>query len=588
MKALITLILLIVLPFAATAGVNHGGTLILHAPPYIEATDGTWCGRSGLTACEYARVDLPWAPDSTVAFYVIAAFPEAASPRLLGLNFGIDYDPDKFQIAGWETCGDFQLTTGNWPDPESGNTVTWNEAQTGHLTEVGCFLGYCYGSVSDATQFDLTAHPTLGGVFGDDSVPSVLDPITDYGRLGFGTGGRAPCPNGGSSGPGSYELFLRYYETPQDSAAIVAARDSAEVTLGNVLGGTWMVHYWDATTRTARMVGGSGATIASPISTDEQAIAAAFHVIGELPDVLGADSTALRVGDVRHRNAKRVVNFQQTSEGLDVVGGAVTVTITDQGRLTLLGSGFYPEVSMNAVPDVNAEEAKLIARWTLPPYDSGTDSVGAEPSLLILPEQTSVVSATYHLAWKVLVYTQSPLGVWVTWVDAHSGSVLARENDIKGLAFLGSARGRVARPSYCSEAHEEGMPRLYITVEGVGTTECDDFGDWSLPYGGEDAHTVTVDGLSSAHVRVLDWLPVNTTFSGTAIPGQPLDISFADIDSLRGEKNAYRAAEDAYHFLEQYLTPDELPLLDQQVEVTVNYPGPDCGARGDGGLSAFR
>ena len=118
---MILALLLFAVPMSAHAGVNQDGTLILHAPFVIRETNGTWCGLSALASCELAHVNLPWAADSTTVFYVMAAFPDTASPRLLGVSFGIDYDSNRFQMAGWENCGSFQLATGDWPDPGSGN-----------------------------------------------------------------------------------------------------------------------------------------------------------------------------------------------------------------------------------------------------------------------------------------------------------------------------------------------------------------------------------------------------------------------------------------------------------------------------------
>jgi len=122
---------------------------------------------------------------------VYALFHPLSSPRLMGITWGIDYDADNIFLTGWDRCGDFELGDTEWPAPGFGTTVTWNTLQTGHAVPVYWFAAYTYGA---AGTLDLAPNPTQGGWFGDDTVPAVLDPIADFGRLGFQTVGYTPCP----------------------------------------------------------------------------------------------------------------------------------------------------------------------------------------------------------------------------------------------------------------------------------------------------------------------------------------------------------------------------------------------------------
>ncbi|MCC7144014.1 MAG: hypothetical protein IT349_18110 [Candidatus Eisenbacteria bacterium] len=176
----------------ANAGPNAGGTLVLHANTAIVYTPDTtnYCGQGGLTVCDAAVSSVTGA--DPVVFFAVAAFPAASSPRLAGLTFGVAYDA-AVTLAAYGSCGDFELTTGAWPNSGEGTAITWNTAQTSHLTEAYWFAGYNYYSPAPA-NFGLTAHPTQGGKFADDAVPANLDDISDYGRLGFDNQGSAPCP----------------------------------------------------------------------------------------------------------------------------------------------------------------------------------------------------------------------------------------------------------------------------------------------------------------------------------------------------------------------------------------------------------
>lgn len=184
--------LALLLAGSALAGPNAGGTLILHANPSLVYTSDTphYCGLAALEDCRSANTFVK-GPVQAV-FHVLAAFDPASSPRLAGVTFGVEYTAD-VRMLGFGPCGDFELSTSDWPDSGEGTAITWNEAQTDHLVEVYWFVGYNYYDVQ--TEFRLATYPVGGpGLFADDSIPANLDPIAGYGILGFNVDGFLPCP----------------------------------------------------------------------------------------------------------------------------------------------------------------------------------------------------------------------------------------------------------------------------------------------------------------------------------------------------------------------------------------------------------
>ncbi len=194
--------ILVLLPTLVLAGPNAGGVLFLDADTTAVA-DSSYCGVAPLATCSLSVVTLPmWNPTNTV-FRVWAAFPPDSSPRLVGLTFGISYDPVKFVLSGYGTCGDFELVGPGWPGSGSGTSMLWDTAQTSNLVEAYWFQGYAYSYVDgDTTSLALIPHPDQGGYFADDNKPSALDPIAAYGAIGFRTVGKLPCPTdqGGQNG----------------------------------------------------------------------------------------------------------------------------------------------------------------------------------------------------------------------------------------------------------------------------------------------------------------------------------------------------------------------------------------------------
>ncbi len=173
------------------AGPNASGTLILHTNPSLVYSSDieSFCGQSNLSSCENANVRVDG--DGVAVIHAIAAFPIGSQPRLSGIVFGIAYGPC-VALAGWGACGDFELPSGAWPNSGEGTAVTWNTAQTSTLTEIYWFAAYAVYASTDALA--LIPHPTQGAVFADDSIPAILDPIADLGRMGFNQDGDLPCP----------------------------------------------------------------------------------------------------------------------------------------------------------------------------------------------------------------------------------------------------------------------------------------------------------------------------------------------------------------------------------------------------------
>lgn len=178
---------------SALAAANAGGVLVVHAnaPNECSGDVSNYCTCLQLTNCENAltRHD----GGITRVWWVLAAFPASSSPRLLGATFGVLYPPAVL-LVGSGHCANFELADSNWPASGSGTALTFDSPKTGLLTPLYWFAGYNYYGVP--ATFEPTTHPTQGAYFADDSVPTQLDQIVDFGELGFLRDGYLPCPSG--------------------------------------------------------------------------------------------------------------------------------------------------------------------------------------------------------------------------------------------------------------------------------------------------------------------------------------------------------------------------------------------------------
>lgn len=333
------------------------------------------------------------------------------------------------------------------------------------------------------------------------------------------------------------------YRTP----AADADRAGVTATLADRAGGSWEVWTWNPRSRTPHALYGSGLQVRSPFGTTEEVVATARQLIRDLPDVFRAEEPNLRVTATPVGYGKQSVHFQQTYRGLDVSGATVRMVFTEGGRLFALGSDYYRGIAVDARPSVPATVAQEIARRDLATSHGAVDP--ASPELLVLPVPQSQTEVEHHLAWKVKIRTEDPVGLWATYVDAHSGRILWRYNEVSFLDFAGTTSSEVQRPTYCEAPLAEPMPFLSVTVADVGSTTANAGGEWSLPYGGMDTKSVTAS-FEGPYVRVENQAGPTGSFTGMAVPGVPLTVTFTNDNSQPDERDVYRAVNDVHLFFQ--------------------------------------
>ncbi len=178
------------------AGPNENGVLILHREFYLNLPGE--CSFGGADLCECSDLescdDADTEADSSdlYAMWTYMAFPQASTPRVKEVRFGVDYDNTSIFLSDFGGCADVETPDGSWPAPGTGTVLAFDQPREGTLELAYFFVGYEY--YGESRLFEVTPHPSLGGVFLDDAVPPAEDEIVDYGAIGFNMAGRLPCP----------------------------------------------------------------------------------------------------------------------------------------------------------------------------------------------------------------------------------------------------------------------------------------------------------------------------------------------------------------------------------------------------------
>lgn len=147
----------------------------------------------------------------------------------------------------------------------------------------------------------------------------------------------------------------------------------------------------------------------------------------------------------------RHVRMQQRYKGLRVIGGDLTVHFSADDVLKTVNGRYRPSIELEVVPGLTADDATALARADLQTFFG--DGRPDFPELVVFPwEETS------YLAWRLFLYSDSPMGRWEYFVDATTGAVIYKANRIMDVDAVGSGIGVM------------GAERNHIDADYTGST----------------------------------------------------------------------------------------------------------------------
>ncbi|MBI2787481.1 MAG: PepSY domain-containing protein [Elusimicrobia bacterium] len=163
----------------------------------------------------------------------------------------------------------------------------------------------------------------------------------------------------------------------------------------------------------------------APRSGPPETIARQF--LRDQAGLLGVNPDDLVMEKESKGDGHRHVLYRQTHRGIPVEFARVKVHLDEDGSVIGANSRYEPDLNLSLTPAISAAEAVRAAETDAP----GTADGAA--SLVILPVETTGRS---HLAWKVKV--TAPQAAWRYYVDARTGQILFRYNNIRFQVCLTS------------------------------------------------------------------------------------------------------------------------------------------------------
>ncbi|MEC8422740.1 MAG: M36 family metallopeptidase, partial [Myxococcota bacterium] len=357
----------------------------------------------------------------------------------------------------------------------------------------------------------------------------------------------------------------------------------------------WQVVF-DEKTGTPHRAWGPGIPLGA-LADGDQAAAAVRRLLAQHPGLAGVPARNLRLGHSAFdaKKSRWFIRLDQVvpgdnqlhgdpdgtlehfgSHGAPVVWrGAVEAWIQDD-RLTMLSADTYPGASrVGTSPTLTAAQAIQVAIDHGPASEQAHDVDGAV--LVVLPREVDG-SLTHDLTWMVRSRTgdvangQLP-GHWVSFVEAHDGSLLNVHNQVRYLSGVVSGR----HDTRTVDGEFSISPIRNATVVGDNGDEATTDADGAFTIEGASAATIGFDG---EYFRV-----VNDA-------GDEATVEWAGGEFTWGEEDTSIAEIDSYVFLNmtqawaaQYAF--DVPLSTFKIRSTVNIQD-SCNAFYDGNVNFFQ
>ncbi len=196
----------------------------------------------------------------------------------------------------------------------------------------------------------------------------------------------------------------------------------------------WQVT-WDEATGTPMYVYGEGwAVDPVALADDEGAWGIAWGILGAYPDLLAAGVPVedLGEGTIDRRADITTVVFDRTFAGLPVEGDRINLRFKAD-RFVMAQGLSMPDIRLDPTPTVGPgaayEQAIVALGWS--PADVRAIE---EPDLVVFPVLgEGFVEHSYHLAWRTEIRRDGPglPSSKVVWIDAHTGDLVAWEEQIR-------------------------------------------------------------------------------------------------------------------------------------------------------------
>jgi len=190
----------------------------------------------------------------------------------------------------------------------------------------------------------------------------------------------------------------------------------------------------------------------------------AKEFITQKHELLNIDVKSLKSAKISKRKKWNHIKYEQQYKGISVEGGKVLVHQTDKGEIAALYSDYFHEINISIIPKItNASAIKIVEnelKPKLPPKKQ------PKTELVIFP---SPIDDKYYLSYKVKFICEEPLGNWIYFIDANTGNIIFKYNDLR-FGTSGTINGKIFPSVGTDSLIEEPFANTSVVVNGSTET----------------------------------------------------------------------------------------------------------------------
>jgi len=381
----------------------------------------------------------------------------------------------------------------------------------------------------------------------------------------------------------AYEVkFETQQFTPQFDPAIQADLGSASPawqSYASSLRSDWRTYHWDSLRDLPCFAAGSPVSVVSAGQLADEAYVVE-RLQGFLEDAEGilrmpASDLQLEQYDTYRDGERAFAIYQQHYQGLPVFNAYLGLHIYE-GGVNAISADIFPGIGIDAHPYLGESQATELAKTDLP-WNEETDSIG-EITLGVLPK-VETDNITYFLAYQIMVNTAEPVGQWRTFVDAFTGEIHWRTNDVQSFTIEGHTDGDVQeRLSY--DPYTVLPSRHQYTLADGTQTHTDANGDFAIDVDDGQQYTVTAYNRGS-YVRVYQNGSV-ATVSDLASDTDPAVLLWDDSNTSPAERDCFYHTNVVHDWLKT--TDPDWTTMDNPMNCTVDVTDGSCNAYYNGSM----
>lgn len=343
--------------------------------------------------------------------------------------------------------------------------------------------------------------------------------------------------------------------------------------------GNWYVEFNEITAMPHRAAGNPIATFGTSPE------ARALNFIGTNLNAFNVPMTDLKLMRVYIDAKSELVDYYQTYQDLKVIGSHIPIRMRSDHKVVMFGIETFDNISVNIFPTISAQ---AIVQYAQNGITDNIVSTVVEPELKILPIIGNG-GYTFHLVYELMVETEGNMpGKYFTWVDAHDGKVLYRQNQVHTFmpetpppppAITVTINGTVTH-NPMQPTTVEGMPFQRVIINAV-TNYTDANG---VANTGDNVTVSASYSMRGTRARVF-YDPTNqiASFNGILNPGNNT-VSW-NTNALDVEVAGFYQTNSIWSHMDAN-TPAGFTLMDGVMDVYVDVAG-DCNAFYNGDINFY-